>query len=99
MALLALLAEVRLLPARLLAELLRHELLQAGELGRHAELLCGTAVLGGEAALFFLSSRRRHTRWTGDWSSDVCSSDLAVFHAIGAPAGHQTAAVGSVAQA
>src|SRR5690348_11205669 len=23
------------------------------------------------------SSRRRHTRWTGDWSSDVCSSDLA----------------------
>src|SRR5690348_17731919 len=24
----------------------------------------------------FLSSRRRHTRWTGDWSSDVCSSDL-----------------------
>src|SRR5690348_15973273 len=27
---------------------------------------------------FFFSSRRRHTRWTGDWSSDVCSSDLAV---------------------
>src|SRR5438876_8463863 len=26
--------------------------------------------------LFFFSSRRRHTRWTGDWSSDVCSSDL-----------------------
>src|SRR6266487_5418590 len=25
--------------------------------------------------LFFFSSRRRHTRWTGDWSSDVCSSD------------------------
>src|SRR5690348_919539 len=24
------------------------------------------------------SSRRRHTRWTGDWSSDVCSSDLRV---------------------
>src|SRR6201992_4499484 len=22
------------------------------------------------------SSRRRNTRWTGDWSSDVCSSDL-----------------------
>src|SRR5690348_14053597 len=21
---------------------------------------------------FFFSSRRRHTRWTGDWSSDVC---------------------------
>src|SRR5438876_3622245 len=28
--------------------------------------------------LFFFSSRRRHTRWTGDWSSDVCSSDLFV---------------------
>src|SRR6266581_7741681 len=27
--------------------------------------------------VFFFSSRRRHTRWTGDWSSDVCSSDLA----------------------
>src|SRR6267154_5400884 len=25
---------------------------------------------------FFFSSRRRHTMWTGDWSSDVCSSDL-----------------------
>src|SRR5580704_18316927 len=25
---------------------------------------------------FFFSSRRRHTRWTCDWSSDVCSSDL-----------------------
>src|SRR5450755_4733116 len=25
---------------------------------------------------FFFSSRIRHTRWTGDWSSDVCSSDL-----------------------
>src|SRR5690625_7841707 len=27
--------------------------------------------------IFFLSSRRRHTRWPRDWSSDVCSSDLA----------------------
>src|SRR6266850_6404563 len=26
---------------------------------------------------FFFSSRRRHTRLQGDWSSDVCSSDLA----------------------
>src|SRR5689334_7456254 len=24
---------------------------------------------------FFFSSRRRHTRWNCDWSSDVCSSD------------------------
>src|SRR5689334_11554152 len=27
---------------------------------------------------FFFSSRRRHTRWNCDWSSDVCSSDLAI---------------------
>src|SRR5437867_6342402 len=27
---------------------------------------------------FFFSSRRRHTRSYGDWSSDVCSSDLLV---------------------
>src|SRR2546422_8083541 len=28
---------------------------------------------------FFFSSRRRHTRCSRDWSSDVCSSDLAMF--------------------
>ena len=28
--------------------------------------------------VFFFSSRRRHTRLQGDWSSDVCSSDLRV---------------------
>src|SRR5574340_1408193 len=27
-------------------------------------------------SFFFFSSRRRHTRSFGDWSSDVCSSDL-----------------------
>src|SRR2546427_7643777 len=27
-------------------------------------------------SLFFFSSRRRHTRFDCDWSSDVCSSDL-----------------------
>src|SRR6266568_8802007 len=30
--------------------------------------------------LFFFSSRRRHTRWNCDWSSDVCSSDLGGLH-------------------
>src|SRR5216684_7856875 len=30
------------------------------------------------APLFFFSSRRRHTRCSRDWSSDVCSSDLSV---------------------
>src|SRR5690606_24915650 len=28
------------------------------------------------ARFFFFSSRRRHTRFSRDWSSDVCSSDL-----------------------
>src|SRR5207247_3726575 len=28
--------------------------------------------------IFFFSSRRRHTRSTRDWSSDVCSSDLLI---------------------
>src|SRR5262249_62074870 len=30
--------------------------------------------------VFFFSSRRRHTRLVSDWSSDVCSSDLARGH-------------------
>src|SRR5690625_6623429 len=29
--------------------------------------------------LCFFSSRRRHTRWPRDWSSDVCSSDLYTY--------------------
>src|SRR4051794_41767003 len=40
---------------------------------------------------FFFSSRRRHTRWTGDWSSDVCSSDL---YATAADVAERLAAVG-----
>src|SRR5215208_7876583 len=31
---------------------------------------------GRNGRSFFFSSRRRHTRWPRDWSSDVCSSDL-----------------------
>src|SRR5436189_93332 len=36
-----------------------------------------SARLGAVSApcFFFFSSRRRHTRYIGDWSSDVCSSD------------------------
>src|SRR2546426_3224155 len=33
-------------------------------------------VVRGALRFFFFSSRRRHTRLQGDWSSDVCSSDL-----------------------
>src|SRR6267142_4172131 len=32
--------------------------------------------------VFFFSSRRRHTRLTCDWSSDVCSSDLELVRAM-----------------
>src|SRR5688500_19376715 len=42
-----------------------------------------TVPMGGDKVVitivvdsFFFSSRRRHTRLQGDWSSDVCSSDL-----------------------
>src|SRR3989475_12424470 len=34
------------------------------------------------ALVFFFSSRRRHTRFDCDWSSDVCSSDLSPLHNI-----------------
>src|SRR3712207_1959525 len=34
---------------------------------------------------FFFSSRRRHTRYWRDWSSDVCSSDLAIAGEAGVP--------------
>src|SRR5256885_13316099 len=40
--------------------------------------------------MFFFSSRRRHTRLQGDWSSDVCSSDLGSWF-------HASAASGSLA--
>src|SRR5438445_1172346 len=35
-------------------------------------------------SFFFFSSRRRHTRYWRDWSSDVCSSDLPC-HVCGTP--------------
>src|SRR5208282_6847242 len=37
-----------------------------------------------QSALFFFSSRRRQTRCYRDWSSDVCSSDLAADRQRGA---------------
>src|SRR5256885_14689985 len=36
----------------------------------------GPEAPGSKNMCFFFSSRRRHTRLQGDWSSDVCSSDL-----------------------
>src|SRR5256885_629637 len=53
-----------------------------------------TQTIRFKAAVFLFSSRSRHTRLQGDWSSDVCSSDLPdrvrlaarAPHAIGARA-------------
>src|SRR5439155_2351414 len=42
---------------------------------------------------FFFSSRRRHTRWPRDWSSDVCSSDLAGTLGVSAAPGRLSGAV------
>src|SRR2546430_9688184 len=39
-------------------------------------LICTNHVKTRCEVLFFFSSRRRHTRFDCDWSSDVCSSDL-----------------------
>src|SRR5258707_2182769 len=53
--------------------------------------------------MFFFASRRRHTRYWRDWSSDVCSSDLATLAGVvpGGPGhSHQSvrdiSAIGSV---
>src|SRR5256885_10546128 len=59
---------------------LRPEPAGVGDAGRH-EIVDDTRAAGrggSRSSLhdFFFSSRRRHTRLQGDWSSDVCSSDL-----------------------
>src|SRR2546429_6477698 len=41
-----------------------------------AGLGVGVSVRSCSVVVFFFSSRRRHTRCSRDWSSDVCSSDL-----------------------
>src|SRR5256885_6602966 len=41
-------------------------------------ILLYNIYLTSDIFFFFFSSRRRHTRLQGDWSSDVCSSDLYV---------------------
>src|SRR5215475_1681043 len=48
---------------------------------------------------FFFSSRRRHTRFSRDWSSDVCSSDLLAGAAGAAPGDCVFFAAGTPAQA
>src|SRR3989454_4667536 len=42
----------------------------------HLQTTRGSLAMRICLLFFFFSSRRRHTRLQGDWSSDVCSSDL-----------------------
>src|SRR5256885_9593170 len=49
------------------------EVWDVGDMWRFGEVV---RILGEDLDVFFFSSRRRHTRLQGDWSSDVCSSDL-----------------------
>src|SRR5689334_24158819 len=54
---------------------------QFGIIGRVLACVCYVFFVNVFSFLFFFfffSSRRRHTRWNCDWSSDVCSSDLIV---------------------
>src|SRR6266705_4414347 len=56
--------------------------------GTSAPLGCRALLLPlaeRDVGVFFFSSRRRHTSSYGDWSSDVCSSDLAVAGSVIGP--------------
>src|SRR5256885_16915062 len=52
-----------------------------------------TGHIGADTCAVFFSSRRRHTRLQGDWSSDVCSSDLGRALPVAGIAGDQQAAL------
>src|SRR5258707_2283634 len=45
---------------------------------KNARLYASLEICKAVGILFFFSSRRRHTRYWRDWSSDVCSSDLSL---------------------
>src|SRR5256885_6124350 len=47
---------------------------------------------------FFFSSRRRHTRLQGDWSSDVCSSDLQFTQSDGFGVSRASSSASAMAQ-
>src|SRR6266850_2250427 len=50
-----------------------------GPANREEILMLDDLLVGDSGLIFFVSSRRRHTSLQGDWSSDVCSSDLAAL--------------------
>src|SRR2546429_3615434 len=54
-------------------------------------------MCSGSRLCFFFSSRRRHTRCSRDWSSDVCSSDLIAIAQLRPPILQQPPAAGAIA--
>src|SRR5256885_10229604 len=60
---------------------------------RHTTLQDNSGVLL-YAVCFFFSSRRRHTRLQGDWSSDVCSSDLKFCQSVFTPSARLVCSMG-----
>src|SRR5207302_2740022 len=50
-------------------------------------VLCCSLLYDQDTSFFFFSSRRRHTRFSRDWSSDVCSSDLDLLRVQAAGSG------------
>src|SRR3712207_969310 len=54
---------------------------------RHATRAAEIGMCDGRPnyVCFFFSSRRRHTRYWRDWSSDVCSADLTTFWTVTFP--------------
>src|SRR5256885_12822804 len=64
--------------------MIEREWREVGELllsREHAFSGGGSDVGRLKVRVFFFSSRRRHTRLQGEWSSDVCSSDLSFSYA------------------
>src|SRR5437867_4047792 len=58
--------------------------IEADESFTGSQLIVRQGVNGCKSVFtFFFSSRRRHTMSYGDWSSDVCSSDLNLYNAAG----------------
>src|SRR3989475_8238190 len=71
---------------------LRSEFGELVSWAKQHRLRTGKLIMYEHDGPFFFSSRRRHTRFDCDWSSDVCSSDLAraagrASPGAGAPAG------------
>src|SRR5205809_4210709 len=50
-----------------------------------AKCFCRPLAIAAQPSEFFFSSRRRHTRCSRDWSSDVCSSDLEAASIVSQP--------------